>query len=290
MCWPFAVSVSAWRAWCDQAVFVGVDDCLDAVPEAEFLQDPGHVGLGCRFADYQLAADLWVGQAADEQVEHLALTRGQVLHCARRSRRWEGMAGEFLDDGAGHGGREQRGSAGDDPDGAGDLFGRRGLEHEAAWGGPARVVDVAIEAERGQDQDPCRWLCPDDPPGCLDAIQHRHPDVHDHYVGPQPARGRDGVLPVAGLAHDGDRRLAVQDLAQSDPDQCLVVRDEDRGHVSGSRTRTAKPPPGREPASNLPPYRLTRSRIPTRPWPPPGTGARVPPPSLVISSPSVSGP
>ena len=59
--------------------------------------------------------------------------------------------------------------------------------------------------------------------------------------------------------------LAVQDFAQSDPDQCLVVGDEDRGHVSGSKTWTVKPPPGEGPASNLPPYRLTRSRIPTRP-------------------------
>src|SRR5690242_12379929 len=62
----------------DEAGFVGVDDGLDAVAQAELLQDLGHVGLGGRLADHQLAADLRVGQAADEQVEHLALARGQL--------------------------------------------------------------------------------------------------------------------------------------------------------------------------------------------------------------------
>ena len=47
-----AVGPSACRAGRDQAAFVGVDDCLHAVSEAELLQDLGHVGLGCRFADH----------------------------------------------------------------------------------------------------------------------------------------------------------------------------------------------------------------------------------------------
>lgn len=40
------------RAGRDQAAFIGEDDGLDAVSHSELLQDLGHVGLGCRFADY----------------------------------------------------------------------------------------------------------------------------------------------------------------------------------------------------------------------------------------------
>src|ERR1700733_8782324 len=62
--WP-GLAAGAGR---DQAALVGVDHGLDPVPQPELLQDPGHVGLGRGFADDQLAADLRVGQAPDEQV------------------------------------------------------------------------------------------------------------------------------------------------------------------------------------------------------------------------------
>src|SRR6266536_3497606 len=41
---------------------------------------------------------------------------------------------------------------------------------------------------------------------------------------------------------------------------------------SGRRAATAKPPSGRGPASSSPPNRLTRSRMPIRPWPAPLPG------------------
>src|SRR5689334_14973843 len=59
-------------AWGDEAGLVGVDHYLDAVAEAEFLQDAGDMCLGGCFADHQLLADLGVGQAAGEQVEDFA--------------------------------------------------------------------------------------------------------------------------------------------------------------------------------------------------------------------------
>ncbi|MDX6248473.1 MAG: hypothetical protein QOF10_1833, partial [Kribbellaceae bacterium] len=47
-------------AWLDQAGFVGEDDCLDAVPEGEFGQDVGDVGLDRRLADHKSLRDLRV--------------------------------------------------------------------------------------------------------------------------------------------------------------------------------------------------------------------------------------
>ena len=67
----------------------------------------------------------------------------------------------------------------------------------------------------------------DDPAGRLDPVEHRHADVHQHDVGPQPARCGDGLLAVAGLADHGRVRLGLEDLAQADADERLVVGDQD---------------------------------------------------------------
>ena len=102
-------------------------------------------------------ADLRVRQSASEQVEHLALARRQVARArAGRWRRGPGCRANSSIDGARDGGRQQRVAARDDPNGGGDLLRRRVLEHEPARAGAQRVVDVAVEAERGQDQHPRR--------------------------------------------------------------------------------------------------------------------------------------
>ena len=93
----------------------------------------------------------------------------------------------------------------------------------------------------------------DDAAGRLDPVEHGHADVHQHDVGPQSARLGDRFLAVARLADDVRLGLGVEDLAQADADECLVVCDQNGRHRIGSRTRTAKPPPGRRPASRRPP-------------------------------------
>ena len=59
-----------------------------------------------------------------------------------------------------------------------------------------------------------------------------------HHVGPQAPRRLDRLLAVARLADDLGVRLALEDLAQPDADERLVVGDEDGRHRIGSRTRT----------------------------------------------------
>jgi hypothetical protein len=93
----------------------------------------------------------------------------------------------------------------------------------------------------------------DDPARRLDPVEHRHADVHQHDFGPQAARRLHRVLAVTRLADDRRLGLRLEDLPEADPDERLVVRDQDGRHRIGSRTRTAKPPLGRRPASRRPP-------------------------------------
>ena len=179
---------------------------------------------------------------------------GQLLDRRGRCRlRGGALPRELLDDGARDRRREERLAARDDPDCGGDLLRRRVLQHEPARARSQRVEDVRVESEGRQDQDARGGLGADDPPGRLDPVEHRHADVHQHDVGPQPPRRCDRVLSIAGLCEHGQLGLALEDLAQADPDERLVVGDQDGRHRIGSRTWIAKPPPARRPASSRPP-------------------------------------
>ena len=67
----------------------------------------------------------------------------------------------------------------------------------------------------------------DDAAGRLDPVEDGHANVHQHDVGPEPACLGDGVFAVAGLADDGRVWLCLEDLAQADADERLVVGDQD---------------------------------------------------------------
>ena len=57
---------------------VGEHDGLHPVPQAEFAEDPGHVGLDGRLAEGQLRREFGVAQAAGQQPQHLEFPRGQL--------------------------------------------------------------------------------------------------------------------------------------------------------------------------------------------------------------------
>ena len=113
------------------------------------------MGLRGRFADDQLVANLWVGQATYEQLQRLELLGGERGDGRWwRWHRWS-LTGELLDDRPGDGRSKQGFAAGNDADGCPDLFGGRIFEHEAAGTSSQGVENVAIEAEGGQDEDTC---------------------------------------------------------------------------------------------------------------------------------------
>lgn len=85
--------------------------------------------------------------------------------------------------------------------------------------GAERVVDVGVEIERREDEDP-RVPAPGDPGRCGDPVHDRHRHVHEDHVGTQPPGEVAGLEPVLGLADYLEVGVVVDDRAQADADQC----------------------------------------------------------------------
>ena len=83
-----------------------------------------------------------------------------------------------------------------------------------------------------------------DPPGGLEAVDHRHPDVHQHDVGARAAGGLDRLVAVPGLGHHVQVVLGVQDHPKPGADKGLVVGDQDaQAHVVTAARSAARPHP-----------------------------------------------
>src|SRR5205823_11067274 len=126
----------------------------------------------------------------------------------------------------------------------------------------------------------------EDAAGGFEPVELRHADVHQHDVGLQRADLVDRLASVGGLPDHLHRRLGVEDHAEPGAHERLVVDQQDADQTrpsTGSCARSTKPPPSRGPASSVPPYNATRSRMPTRPCPIPSL-LGTPAPSSAISS------
>ena len=118
-------------------------------------------------------------------------------------------------------------------------------------------------------------------PGRLDAVEPRHPHVHQHDVGAGGGQPLHGLAAVARLAHDLEVVLAVDEHPEAGAHHLLVVDQEhpDRlaprlsGLTGGSSPTPGSRRPGRGPASSVPSWTATRSRMPTRPETPAVVGA-----------------
>ena len=113
-------------------------------------------------------------------------------------------------------------------------------------------------------------------PGCLDPVEARHADVHQHDVGSVPLDQRQGLLAVRGAGEELDAVEEPEQHAEALADEALVIgeHDPDRsdpvlgvgapGAHGGSRSSTRKPVPVGS-ATSSPPSSSARSRIPVRP-------------------------
>jgi hypothetical protein len=63
--------------------------------------------------------------------------------------------------------------------------------------------------------------------GGLDAVRRRQAQVHEDDVGRQLLDGGERLAPAAGLAHDLDVLLEVQDVADAATEQGVAVDDDD---------------------------------------------------------------
>src|SRR5829696_3441459 len=80
-----ATRKSGGGAGLDQSGFVGDDDGLYAVAQAELLEDPRDVRLDGRLAEEELLGDLGVRAAAGEQPQHVDLAGGQLRQLRREA-------------------------------------------------------------------------------------------------------------------------------------------------------------------------------------------------------------
>ena len=133
------------------------------------------------------------------------------------------------------------------------------------------------------------WTPGQDPSRRLDAVEPGHADVHEHDVGARSRSLGHRLEPVGSLAHDLEAGLGRQDHPEPGADEPLVVDEQDAdGHPSvpdsGSRARTAKPPPASGPASSVPPRLTARSRMPAMPRPSAAAVATDAPVSQTVSS------
>ena len=103
---------------------------------------------------------------------------------------------------------------------------RRLLEDVAARARLEPTLEQRSLAVRREDEHPRLGDAREDLLGRLDAVHLRHPQVHDHDVGPAPLGERDRRLAVRGLADDADVRRAEERQSQAFAHDLVVVRDE----------------------------------------------------------------
>ena len=108
--------------------------------------------------------------------------------------------------------------------------------------------------------------------GGLDAVEHRHGDVHEHDVGPQLGRQAQGLLAVGRLADDLEPLLlhrAAQPLAEHavvvGEQQATAMAQVFRSCGASSRQRTVVPRSGTESMSMRAPTASARSLMPVSP-------------------------
>jgi ABC-type branched-subunit amino acid transport system ATPase component len=89
------------------------------------------------------------------------------------------------------------------------------------------VVDVLVQVEGGQHQNPRPEPGLDKPGGGLDAVHAGHADVHQDHVRIQAARLVQCLAAVGGLPGHGQVRLGFQQHPQALADEILVVGDQD---------------------------------------------------------------
>jgi hypothetical protein len=141
-------------------------------------------------------------------------------------------------------------AAGDAADGGDQIGRRRVLQQEAAGARLEPGEDVFVEVEGGENDDLAVRARGGDGGGRGDSVQARHPDVHQHHVGPQGRRHRDAGRPVGGFPGDLDVRFGFQDQPEPHPEQGLIIDQQHPDHGASpasisSRAETFQPPGSR---------------------------------------------
>ena len=240
------------------------------------------MGLHRGLRDDQGRGDLGVGQPGRDQPQHVQLALGQVGELVRERRPAHRLLGrrEALHQPAGDRRLDQRVAAGRGPHRGDQPGGGRVLEQEAARPRLDRAVDVLVEVEGGQHDDPRRVVASaQDLLGRREPVELGHPDVHEHHVGLQlgdPAYGvqrrprprRPPRCRARRRGSPGSRRAAAAGRRRSAPGWSPAHHGVAPGRrVSSSRTirvREGRSGGGRRRRRPVPSVRTARGSASTR--------------------------
>ena len=232
-------------AGCDHAQLIRRDHCVDPAAHVELQQHAGDVRLDRRLADHQIGGDLCVAHPAGDAFEHLALAAGQCLELGRLTARRRSALDVGVDQPARHVGSEQRVAGRHRSHRRRQIVATDVLQQESAGAGAQRFVDVLVEIEGRHDQHTHGVVTGEHSPGRLEAVEARHPNVHQHHVRLLGIDELQRFEPVGGLADDDDVGLRGQDRLKSGANDGLVVDDRDPDHDTapvGIRASSRNPP------------------------------------------------
>src|SRR5829696_4891704 len=268
---------------------------LMAVGELELAQDGRDVGLDGLRRDAQPQGDLLVEVAAGEQLQDLALARGERVEvgvgarrrrgAARGPRGAAGRAGEGVEDEPGQARGEDRVALVDAHDRVGELGRGDGLRDVAARARADDGDDVLGRVADAQRQEAGARAGVGGAAQDLDAAAVGHVDVEQDHVGARLGDQGDGLVDRLGLPDDVDE--LAQLCAHAGAEEAVVVDEDDARGGAGVRgvrgahapslgrtSSTSVPSPGVAWTVARPPWRAMRPTIDSRtPRRSPGTQA-----------------
>jgi len=74
----------------------------------------------------------------------------------------------------------------------------------------------------------------DQPTGRLEAVDTRHPDIHQNHIGAQCRNHGERLEAVGGLADHLQSRLGLHDQPVASPHERLIVDDHESQRLAGS--------------------------------------------------------
>ena len=227
------------------------------------------VRLDRRFGDEQGHSDFGVSRTARHQAQNIVLAFSQQVEpCGVACSRGDN-ASIALEQTRRDRRIEPGRAAGDGPDCGNQILRARVLEDEAGGTSLDRAPQDLVLAERREHENVERVVAATQLRGRGDAVESRHPDVHEDDA---RVEGREFLqrLPAIGaLGHDLEPVRWRENSRQPRTNERLVVDDRDsdqRRHspFTGSSQRTRQPL-GVAPAANSPPSAVARSCIPISP-------------------------
>jgi hypothetical protein len=196
-----------------EVVVEGEDHGSRAVAEVQLGEDVVDVGLDGPGAHDELVRDLVVRPPASDEGQHLPLPdgeRGEGVIVARRRRRRIAIDGQ---DAAGHARVEPGPALGDGANGVLEVDRWNPLEHEARRAGPEHAGERLVVVEGGEGEHRGSAGLAEQPPGRRDAVDNRHPNVHQDHVGPRGLDRGGQLAAVGALANDLEAEPLTQDPA-----------------------------------------------------------------------------